>query len=88
MRGMTGLNIQAPVLALIRLGHGLDQASAYITTACTCQSCDVVSCELPITVDAILTVFVAEPVATYRLKTDGEHAYQEQASRHPEGPLE
>ena len=58
---MTGSNIQAPAyqrevtvlaqsaatLALTHLGHGLDQSSAYITTACTCQSCDVVSCGMP-----------------------------------------
>ena len=85
---MTGSNIQAPAyqrevtvlaqsaatLALARLGHGLDQSSAYITTACTYQSCDVVSCGLPVTVEATLTGFPAEPVSPGGFKICAELA--------------
>ena len=85
---MTGLDIQAPVcqrevtvlapvaatLALIRLGHGLGQSSADITVACIYQACDVVSCGMPATIEATLTVFLAELVAPGGLKTCAKRA--------------
>ena len=99
---MADLNIQVPVYkrevtvsvpvtatsALIRLGHGLEQSSAKITISCTYQSCDEVSCGLPATIEATLTVPLEELVEPEGVKTYAKRVEQEQAAKGREGQSE
>jgi len=98
---MTDLNIQVPVYdrevtvsvpvtatsALVRLGHGLEQTSVKITIACAYQSCDEVSCGLPATIEATLSVPLEELVEPEGVKTYAKRVEQEQSAKRPDGPL-
>ena len=99
---MTDLNIQVPVYdrevtvsvpvtatsALVRLGHGLEQTSVKITIACAYQSCDEVSCELPETIEATISVPLEELVEPEGVKTYAKRVEQEQSAKRPNGPLD
>ena len=99
---MTDLNIQVPVYdrevtvsvpvtatsALVRLGHGLEQTSVKITIACAYQSCDEVSCGLPETIEAAISVPLEELVEPEGVKTYAKRVEQEQFAKRPDGPLD
>jgi len=76
MLGMPELNLEVPVYEgaldvtvsvsatsdIIRLGHGLERASATIEVSCTYQSCDAHACGLPTVIRSTLEVPLEELV--------------------------
>lgn len=66
------VTVTVPITAtteLIRLGHGLDQATVDVTVSCVHQACDDTACRMPATVTATLTLPLEVLVEPDGLKT-------------------